>query len=53
MINAGRRTYTFDFTMPPAAQAGIEYRIKATFAGTPAPLEVEAPASGPGYLITR
>lgn len=54
MQRAGRRTYTLDFTMPINSELGIEYYVRATFAGAPAPLVVTAPASGTEhpYLIT-
>jgi len=51
MKHAGRRTYTAVLVMPLDANAGIEYMVRATFAGTPTPLVVSAPIEG-AYLLT-
>lgn len=53
MTHVGRRTYTATVAMAGDAQ-GIEYKVEATFAASPAPVIVTAPAGGgAGYLITR
>jgi hypothetical protein len=51
---AGRRTYTYDFQMPPGAPA-VEYKVQATFAASPAPVVVTAPPAGgaTAYVISQ
>lgn len=51
MSLVGRRTYALELTMPPGADAGIEYYVTATFAGAPAPVVCRAPVEGV-YRIT-
>ena len=48
----GRRTYCAEITMPFVASGGIEYHVRAEYAGTPAPITSRSPAEG-YYCITR
>jgi hypothetical protein len=51
---AGRRTYVYDFCMPPGG-GPIEYKLQATFAASPAPVVVTAPPAGGAttYVISQ
>ena len=53
MQHAGRRTYTYELSMPHDAEAGIEFLVEATFAGAPPRVVVAPPAgSEPAYVVT-
>lgn len=52
MTLVGRRTYSTEISMPAGAADGIEYRVRAEFAATPAPAVESAPVEG-SYIITR
>ncbi len=52
MTHVGRRSYSAEISMPASATEGIEFRIRAEFAATPAPAVKSAPAGG-AYVITR
>lgn len=52
MIHVGRRTYKAVLNQPLEVSNGIEYVVRATFAGMPAPVIVTAPPEG-AFLVTR
>jgi hypothetical protein len=51
---AGRRTYKYDFQLPPGV-GSVEYKVQATFAASPAPVVVTAPPAGgaTAYVISQ
>jgi hypothetical protein len=50
----GRRTFAYDFCMPPGVET-LEYKVQATFAASPAPVIVTAPPAGgaTSYVISQ